>query len=104
MTRSDRTSGKELRAGAVVLPKTEVIGICRTERPVRTASISQVRQPVYQRSVARLKKYERPLAELLAELGVGSNGEFKNKNERRMNTDKTAAELIRGSFFFTFLR
>ena len=36
----------------------------RTERPVRTASVSQVRQPVYQRSVARWKNYEAALAEL----------------------------------------
>ena len=30
----------------------------RTERPVRTASVTQVRQPIYQRSVARWKNYE----------------------------------------------
>ena len=34
----------------------------RTERPVRTASVMQVRQPVYQRSVARWKHYEPALA------------------------------------------
>ena len=32
----------------------------RTERPVRTASVTQVRQPVYKKSVARWKNYERP--------------------------------------------
>jgi tetratricopeptide (TPR) repeat protein len=40
----------------------------RTERPVRTASVMQVRQPVYQRSVARWKHYEPALAELFAAL------------------------------------
>jgi tetratricopeptide (TPR) repeat protein len=40
----------------------------RTERPVRTASVMQVRQPVYQRSVARWKNYESALAELFAAL------------------------------------
>ena len=30
----------------------------RTERPVRTASVTQVRQPVYKQSVARWKNYE----------------------------------------------
>jgi tetratricopeptide (TPR) repeat protein len=40
----------------------------RTERPVRTASVTQVRQPVYQRSVARWKNYEPALAELFAAL------------------------------------
>jgi tetratricopeptide (TPR) repeat protein len=40
----------------------------RTERPIRTASVMQVRQPVYQRSVARWKNYEPALAELFASL------------------------------------
>jgi len=37
-------------------------------RPVRTASVTQVRQPIYQRSVARWKNYERSLEPLLARL------------------------------------
>jgi tetratricopeptide (TPR) repeat protein len=40
----------------------------RTLRPVRTASVTQVRQPVYQRSVARWKHYESDLGELFAQL------------------------------------
>ena len=40
----------------------------RTERPVRTASVTQVRQPVYKRSVARWKNYESALADLFAAL------------------------------------
>jgi tetratricopeptide (TPR) repeat protein len=40
----------------------------RTERPVRTASLVQVRQPIYQRSVARWKNYEEAMAELFAAL------------------------------------
>jgi tetratricopeptide (TPR) repeat protein len=40
----------------------------RTERPVRTASLTQVRQPIYQQSVARWKNYEQALAELFAAL------------------------------------
>ena len=40
----------------------------RTDRPIRTASVMQVRQPVYQRSVARWKKYDPALAELFASL------------------------------------
>ncbi len=42
----------------------------RTQRPVRTASVTQVRQPVYQRSVARWRNYEPALAELFAALPV----------------------------------
>ena len=41
-------------------------------RPVRTASVTQVRQPIYTRSVARWKHYEQALAPLLARLEVGS--------------------------------
>ena len=40
----------------------------RTERPVRTASVTQVRQPVYKRSVARWKNYEPSMGELFANL------------------------------------
>jgi len=38
------------------------------KRPVRTASVTQVRQPVYTRSVARWKHYEASLAELFGKL------------------------------------
>ena len=40
----------------------------KTERLVRTASVTQVRQPIYQRSVARWQRYEAMLAPLLAML------------------------------------
>jgi hypothetical protein len=38
------------------------------KRPVRTASVAQVRQPVYTRSVARWRNYEEALAPLFARL------------------------------------
>ena len=41
-------------------------------RPVRTASVTQVRQPIYTHAVARWKHYEHALAPLLAELEAGS--------------------------------
>jgi hypothetical protein len=37
-------------------------------RPVRTASVTQVRQPIYQHAVARWKHYEQALAPLLTQL------------------------------------
>jgi hypothetical protein len=40
----------------------------RTRRPVRTASVTQVRQPIYRRSVARWKNYEKALWPLFARL------------------------------------
>jgi tetratricopeptide (TPR) repeat protein len=39
-----------------------------TRRPVRTASVTQVRQPIYKRSVARWKHYEPTLGPLFAQL------------------------------------
>jgi tetratricopeptide (TPR) repeat protein len=38
----------------------------RTRRPVRTASLGQVRQPIYRQSVARWRNYEGELASLFA--------------------------------------
>jgi len=45
----------------------------RSERPVRTASATQVRQPVHQGAVGRWRRYERFLAPLLAALGAQSH-------------------------------
>jgi tetratricopeptide (TPR) repeat protein len=39
-----------------------------TQRPIRTASVTQVRQPIYGTSVARWKNYETALADLFAAL------------------------------------
>jgi tetratricopeptide (TPR) repeat protein len=41
----------------------------RTVRPVRTASATQVRQPIYKSAVGRWKAYEKELGPLLAALG-----------------------------------
>jgi hypothetical protein len=46
-----------------------------SKRPVRTASVTQVRQPVYTRSVARWKHYEAALGPLFARLGLPPEGE-----------------------------
>ncbi len=40
----------------------------QTERPVRTASVTQVRQPIYTRSVARWKHYEPAMGSLFEKL------------------------------------
>jgi hypothetical protein len=40
----------------------------RTERPIRTASVMQVRQPVYKQSVGRWQKYEASLGGLFRSL------------------------------------
>jgi hypothetical protein len=46
---------------------------------VRTASVSQVWQPIYQRSVARWKHYEQALGPLFDHLG-GCFGDLNNGN------------------------
>ena len=45
----------------------------RTRRPVRTASMTQVRQPIYRRSVGRWKSYERELAGLFDRVVSGGD-------------------------------
>lgn len=50
-----------------------------TRRPVRTASVSQVRQPIYQQSVARWKNYETALASLFASIPAESVGQSMNQ-------------------------
>ena len=45
-------------------------GIPPNQRPVRTASVTQVRQPLYRRSVGRWKNYETALADLFARLPI----------------------------------
>jgi hypothetical protein len=44
------------------------------QRPIRTASITQVRQPLYRGSVGRWKHYEKALGPLFARLGVSESG------------------------------
>jgi tetratricopeptide (TPR) repeat protein len=45
------------------------IDFYKTKRQVRTASVTQVRQPIYNTSVERWRKYEKHLGPLLDELG-----------------------------------
>jgi tetratricopeptide (TPR) repeat protein len=43
-----------------------------TERPIRTASATQVRQPIYKSAVGRWRVYEEQLEPLLRELGISA--------------------------------
>ena len=49
---------------------TACLSFHETERPVRTASAQQVRQPVYRSSIGRWRPYARPLRPLIEALGV----------------------------------
>jgi hypothetical protein len=53
------------------------------QRPVRTASVSQVRQPIYTRSLARWKHYEPALGPLFDRLGGASATSTTATDERR---------------------
>jgi tetratricopeptide (TPR) repeat protein len=48
----------------------------KNERSIRTASVTQVRQPIYKSSLARWKKYEKFLGPLIAGLGDALDGEM----------------------------
>lgn len=48
------------------------LGFHRSPRPVRTASSAQVREPLYERSIGRFRRYERQLAPFLRALEEGS--------------------------------
>jgi hypothetical protein len=41
-----------------------------TSRPVRTASVGQLRQPLYRKALARWKNYQEPLAGLFARVAA----------------------------------
>ena len=49
----------------------------RTVRPVDTASLAQVRQPVYKTSIARWKNYEHELADLFSILEAAISTGFR---------------------------
>jgi tetratricopeptide (TPR) repeat protein len=53
-----------------------------TERLVRTASVAQVRQPIYRRSVARWRHYEEMLSPLLAKLDADLNLRSNQPSEK----------------------
>jgi tetratricopeptide (TPR) repeat protein len=56
----------------------------RNERAVRTASLSQVRQPIYRSSLQRWRHYEKHLAPLIAALG--GNPTAANETGETMNS------------------
>jgi hypothetical protein len=51
----------------------------RTQRSVRTASVAQVRQPIYKKSVQRWKNYENELSGLFGMIGAEPKGPSETK-------------------------
>jgi hypothetical protein len=64
-------------------------------QPVRTASVMQVRQPIYTHAVARWKHYEQALAPVLAQLQVGSPKELVRSSSAVLATVRAAAYAAR---------
>jgi tetratricopeptide (TPR) repeat protein len=62
------TEARRLVAGCGLEWEPACLAFYQTRRPVRTASILQVRQPIYSRSVGRWRHYANALAPLLAQL------------------------------------
>jgi hypothetical protein len=59
---------RRLAAGCGLAWEPACLAFHETRRPVRTASVTQVRQPIYKKSVARWKHYENALGALFAQL------------------------------------
>jgi tetratricopeptide (TPR) repeat protein len=74
----------------------------RTRRPVRTASVTQVRQPVYTQSVARWKNYERELAELFDALPVSE--EVPSRSENRTRVRRASEGTVSGTGMSSWCR
>lgn len=49
-----------------------------TRRPIRTASVTQVRQPLYKKSLARWRHYEKYLADLFERIQAQADGNSRN--------------------------
>ncbi len=47
----------------------------RSRRPVRSASVTQVRQPIYDRSIGRWRQFETHLAPLFSAMGINGAGD-----------------------------
>ena len=62
------TTARELVAFCGLEWDSSCLEFHKSPRPVRTPSVAQVRQPLYQSSVGRWKHYERPLGVLFAKL------------------------------------
>jgi hypothetical protein len=61
----------------------KVLRFHETERPVRTASVNQVRQPIYRSSAGRWKAHSAYLHPLLEALGVAQYPPDSNRGVSR---------------------
>jgi hypothetical protein len=67
------TEARRLVAGCGLQWEPACLGFHQTRRAVQTASFSQVRQPIYSRSVGRWPHYADALAPLFARLAADSS-------------------------------
>jgi tetratricopeptide (TPR) repeat protein len=68
MVANPETHVRQLIAACGLEWEDRCLNFHRTQRPVRTNSSSQIRQPIFNRSVGRWKHYERELADLFRQL------------------------------------
>jgi hypothetical protein len=79
------TEARRLVAGCGLEWESKCLAFYETRRPVRTASVLQVRQPIYTRSVGRWRQYTESLGELFAqleELEPAQNQKSKVKSQK----------------------
>jgi hypothetical protein len=68
-----------------------------TARPVRTASVTQVRQPLYRRSLARWKHYEELMADLFAGLPIAGESEEQARDQGGTGSSTPSGSIDRAA-------
>ena len=63
----------------------------KSDRPVKTASVAQVRKPIYKTSVERWKKYGDGLQPLIDAIGIESGKPAKAVKAGKASTGKATA-------------
>jgi tetratricopeptide (TPR) repeat protein len=86
---------RRLVAGCGLEWEPACLAFYETRRPVRTASIMQVRQPIYSRSVGRWQKYADALAPLLSQLDPTGTQEYADALAPPLfQLDATGTEIV----------
>ena len=86
---------RRLVAGCGLEWEPACLAFYETRRPVKTASIMQVRQPIYSRSVGRWRKYADALAPLLSQLDATGSQKYADALTPPLpQLDATGTEIV----------
>ena len=86
---------RRLVAGCGLEWEPACLAFYETRRPVKTASIMQVRQPIYSRSVGRWRKYADALAPLLSQLDATGSQKYADALAPPLpQLDATGTEIV----------